>query len=165
MSEWEKSTYHLIVKNPYDAQIEEMGYDIGDNSFIVAPPTKNRTGYDFAGWYLDETYSEDKIVEHFTPVAYNVTIYAKWVPRIYKINFYGNGGKLSNGKTDYGVEYTYDQDKALSIPENYTRKGYTFSGWALTTAGSIAYYDGAIAGKGNNLSTGDEIVNLYAACL
>ena len=162
VSQWEAVVYHIAVQNLYDGEMDEITYKMGDSGFLLQPPTKNRTGYDFEGWYTSEGCEEEMKIEQFKPVTYNLSIYAKWIPRIYTINLYYNGGAAADGSLFEGETYTYDQNKALSPKKSFTRNGYTFAGWATKADGAAKYYNGTIIGKGNNLSTGDEIVNLYA---
>ena len=54
--------------------------------------------------------------------------------------------------------HTYGASKKLS-KNTFTRTGYVFSGWALSTSGSVEYKDEASV---SNLTTGTNDINLYA---
>ena len=165
-AQWEKNTYKIEFRNMYDASADDITWQIEDDDFLVPPPTKNRTGYDFAGWYRTASFAEGDIVKSMTPAAYNVELYAKWIPRTYKINLQYEGGKDSGGADSCETDnvFTYDTSKAIKTVSSLglKRRGYVFKGWSLTSGGSVEYADGASFGEGNNLSTGDDIVNLFA---
>jgi|GEM_PF-755113 len=162
VSQWEAVIYHVDVQNLYDGQMDEVTYQIGDAKFLLQPPTKNRTGYDFDGWYTSKGLEAETEISELTPVTYNLSLYAKWVPRTYTVNLYYNGGAAADGTLSEGDTYTYDQGKALSAKNTFTRNGYSFAGWTTEADGQLKYYNGTIIGEGNNLSTGNEIINLYA---
>lgn len=60
--------------------------------------------------------------------AYNVTFFAYLVPINYKVSFNAGDGEFSDGKK---IKYVYaDYDSYITAPENPTRLGYKFNGWA-----------------------------------
>ncbi len=91
-----------------------------EDSVSFLPAT--RTGYNFGGWYLEESLT--------TPVTQiepgrksDLKIYAKWNPIEYGITYHLNGGT----QTDQNVSvFTIEQAITLHAP---TRTGYTFGGW------------------------------------
>ena len=72
----------------------------------------------------------------------------------YNIKYNSNGG---TGTMSSSV-HTYGASKKLS-KNTFTRTGYVFSGWALSTSGSVEYKDEASV---SNLTTGTNDINLYA---
>ncbi len=83
----------------------------------VRPADPARTGYTFAGWYLDgEVYDFD------TPVTTDLTLTAHWTANQYTITFDTAGGsEIAPITQDYGTPIT--------APADPTREGYTFAGW------------------------------------
>ena len=83
----------------------------------VRPADPARTGYTFAGWYLDgEVYDFD------TPVTTDLTLTAHWTANQYTITFDTAGGsEIAPITQDYGT--------AITAPADPTREGYTFMGW------------------------------------
>ena len=83
----------------------------------VRPADPVRTGYTFAGWYLDgEVYDFD------TPVTTDLTLTAHWTANQYTITFDTAGGsEIAPITQDYGTPIT--------APADPTREGYTFAGW------------------------------------
>ena len=83
----------------------------------VRPADPVRTGYTFAGWYLDgEVYDFD------TPVTTDLTLTAHWTANQYTITFDTAGGsEIAPITQDYGT--------SITAPADPTREGYTFEGW------------------------------------
>ena len=84
----------------------------------VRPADPVRTGYTFAGWYLDgEVYDFD------TPVTTDLTLTAHWTANQYTITFDTAGGsEIAPITQDYGTPIT--------APAAPTKTGYTFAGWS-----------------------------------
>ena len=62
-------------------------------STVSKPADPTREGYTFAGWYTDEACTE--AYDFSTPVAADMTLYAKWTKNA--VNPGGNGGSGSSG--------------------------------------------------------------------
>lgn len=92
-------------------------------------PTPTRTGYEFDGWYTQETGGTK--VTATTSVGTNppTTLYAHWIAKKYTVTLDANGGTVSMASrtATYGSEYP-----ALPAP---TREGYTFDGWYTQKTG------------------------------
>ena len=105
----------------YQAETPVPDQFIASASKAEEPEAPTREGYDFAGWYKDNQFSE---AFSFTmeSILAETTVYAKWIqkfPVIYKDNYAGGetkNGFTVNGKLDASV-----------TPAN--REGYTFGGW------------------------------------
>ena len=67
-----------------------------------------------------------------------VDLTATFTPNTYTVRFHRNGGAGDVVNQDF----TYDAAQNLTA-NSYTRTGYTFAGWALTTDGAVTYTDGA----------------------
>ncbi len=93
-------------------------------------PTPERTGYNFAGWYTEQTGGTEVTAETKVETDRPHTLYAHWTGKTYTVTFDPNGGALSDGSTKtvtYGEEYG-----TLPIP---TRGDYVFLGWFRATDG------------------------------
>ena len=83
----------------------------------AAPAAPAKTGYTFAGWYL-----EGEKFNFNTPVTKDMTLTARWTANQYTITFDTDGGSAIEPITqDYGT--------AITAPAAPTKSGYTFAGW------------------------------------
>ena len=124
-----------------------------NSASVTYVPT--RTGYTFGGWYAETGCTTNKAGTNgvFTPTS-NITLYAKWTPNTYTVAYNGNGstaGSMTNST------HTYDTAKNLTA-NAYTKTGYSFSGWATSANGNVAYTNGQSV---TNLATSGT-VTLYA---
>ena len=116
-AKWTVNEYTITFVVSGGTEITPMvaGYDT-----VITAPTTTKPGYVFQGWYteaeLNNAYTFDKMG------ASDMTLYAKWQPLQYSIQFMSNGG--SNVDTIYGI-----LDETITKPEDPTKQGYTFGGW------------------------------------
>ncbi len=83
--------------------------------------------YTFEGWYADADFAT-KIESFDVSLAANVTLYAKYSPVSYTLDFVTNGGVLpENANTSYTVEDKFDLPAA-------EKEHYQFAGWYLEEA-------------------------------
>ena len=144
----EKTFYAKWTETKYAIKYElDGGVNASENpsaftikdEFQLKAPTKD--GYDFGGWYTENSFSGNKIEKIEKGTKENLTLYAKW--------------RL---KGAWAIAYVLSSDetasKALNSPKNpsgYTaamgdvplfdpqaRKGYEFEGW---------YYDSSFSGE------------------
>ena len=110
-AKWEIDQYTITFDTNGGSEIAPITQDYGTE--ITAPDNPTRKGYTFKGW--------DKEIPKTMP-ADNITVKAQWEINQYTIAFDTNGGSEIDSITqDYGTEIT--------VPDNPTRKGYTFKGW------------------------------------
>ncbi|MBQ4146124.1 MAG: InlB B-repeat-containing protein [Clostridia bacterium] len=79
----------------------------------------------------------------------------EWAPNTYKVSYNSNGGSGSMSNSTH----TYDIAKNLTNC-TFSKKGYTFSGWATTSNGNVVYTNGASVK--NLTTTNGDTVTLYA---
>ena len=121
-----------------------------------------RKNYVFIGWSTSKKgpamYANKASVKNLTTKGGTVTLYAQWAKKSYKVAFVANGGK---GKMAVQA-MTYGKATALAACK-FTRKGYTFAGWATSAAnakkGKVAFKNKK---KVKNLVTTGKAVKLYA---
>ena len=110
-AKWEIDQYTITFDTNGGSEIAPITQDYGTK--ITAPDNPTRKGYTFKGW--------DKEIPETMP-AENITVKAQWEINQYTITFDTNGGsEIAPITQDYGTEIT--------VPDNPTRKGYTFKGW------------------------------------
>ena len=110
-AKWEINQYTITFDTNGGSEIAPIIQDYGTE--ITAPADPTRKGYTFKGW--------DKEIPKTMP-AENITVKAQWEINQYTITFDTNGGsEIAPITQDYGTEIT--------VPDNPTRKGYTFKGW------------------------------------
>ena len=110
-AKWEIDQYTITFDTNGGSEIAPITQDYGTE--IAAPDNPTRKGYTFKGW--------DKEIPKTMP-ADNITVKAQWEINQYTIAFDTNGGSEIDSITqNYGTEIT--------VPDNPTRKGYTFKGW------------------------------------
>ena len=96
-----------------------------------------RDGYTFAGWATSADGTIAYTAGQSISITAPMTLYAVWKAITYEVNFNANGGE----GTMPAQTFTHGVEQALSA-NTFTRKGYTFAGWATSADGTIAYTAG-----------------------
>ncbi len=94
-------------------------YDVEQDG--ISLPTVTKTGYEFGGWYSNNSFSGSPTYYIWGGTTGNKTFYAKWTPITYYVSYDTNGGAPLDQQS-YTVEY------ALTLPTPL-RNGYAFLGW------------------------------------
>lgn len=91
-------------------------------------PEPSRAGYKFKGWYTSASGGVKVSSSTRAEAAGQLTLYAAWSPRSYKVTFNANGGSVSpqSSTLKYGETYM------LPTP---VRDGYVFLGWYTDKSG------------------------------
>ena len=92
-----------------------------EGTTISAPVAPTKEHYTFAGWYSDAALT--KTYSFTTQPAEDITLYAKWTPVVYEIEYVLNGG--TNSKNNV-TKYTVEDKIELHAP---SKVGYDFVGW------------------------------------
>ncbi len=102
-------------------------------------PTPTRTGYTFAGWYKESSFTNKVETTTKVSTASAHTLYAKWTANSVTVTYNVNGGTAWTSST-CGSGYTFNSSsksctKEVTYDGTYgnmptpTRTGYTFGGW------------------------------------
>ena len=117
-----------------DIEISSEGYTITNGDLPNVDPVKDY--YIFGGWYLDEDCTI-RITDETNFVIYtSVTIYAKWIPITYTINYVANS--LYDGEPF--TENFENPNPTRFNAESYimlapaSSEGYIFDGWYLDSS-------------------------------
>jgi len=117
------------------------GFKMVTDSVACLPNnTYTKAGYTFVGWSTTEggevAYTDGAEYTMGTEPSY--TLYAVWEISVNGLSFDANGG--DGNMTSLAV----NSFENVTLPKNtFTRKGYTFKGWATTADGGVEYTDGA----------------------
>lgn len=94
-------------------------------------PITQKEGYVFVGWYLDEALREP--LGKTINLEQSFTLYAKFTPITYLVQFQSNGGSPVQPITRTA------QDTTITEPEDPTKEGFVFVGWYLDEALTTLY--------------------------
>ena len=130
----------------------------------LANPASTRTGYTFAGWFLDENAAGDRIYALTNSHAGNITLYAKWTPNKYIVRYYSNhpgAGATASVIAGSTAESEHTYGKAMNLTANaFSLSGWHFTGWAASTGGAAVYADEEEIV--NLTATNNALIELYA---
>lgn len=91
-------------------------------------PEPSRTGYAFAGWRVNGgTKAVKELTLGATDYTADITLEATWTAGTYSVYFDANASDATG--TMAAQEFTFEQTQALNANQ-FTRRGYGFSGWA-----------------------------------
>lgn len=91
-----------------------------NNLLEDAPKDPTRTCYDFAGWYLGDSYligelfnneNNSSLLEYEFKSKRKITLYAKWLPTEYKVNYNVEGNANFNSTR---IDQLNDQNESLN---------------------------------------------------
>ena len=131
-AEWTPNQYciHFNGNGNDSGQMEEMTGMAYDAEYQLTGNLFQKKYYTFVNWNTKadgsgETYADGAAIRNLTDeMNGEVTLYAQWEPRQYKIVYKLNGGK--NNKKNPATYTKYTGAITLKKP---TRTGYTFKGW------------------------------------
>ena len=123
---WQKQTVqaYTVTFDANDGSVNPSSATTKDGK-LESLPTPTHGGYDFLGWYTEETGGEKVTTD--TVFTKDTTIYAHWQKQAaqeYTVTFDANGGTINSGVI---TSYTYGV--GATLPTDVTREGYTFAGW------------------------------------
>jgi len=123
---------------------------------IETSPVTSRDGYDFLGWYLDTSYTDDKKVSFPYTVSENLTLHAGWSASKFVVSFDTDGGSEVSPMetkliqecpvtTKYGYDFvgwftSLSEEEAVSFPYQVTTSQTLYAKWTRDT--SIYLFDG-----------------------
>ena len=123
---------------------------VNEGNTIIAPTT-TREGYGLIGWYTDEGLTSK--YEFGTPVTGDMTLYAKWELKTYRISFIADGGKFPDGENR--VDMSLEFGEAIVPPENPTKDGFIFTGWNLTVPDTMPAEDLTFTAQWEEITSGE----------
>ena len=119
----------VLVEEGKFSEIKDLGesIDVIKGAKIPAKNLEapNKVGYEFGGWYTDESLADEFNKEE--TVNGPTTVYAKYTKKApevkkFKVTFNSKGGNSVDTQT-------IEEGKTATKPADPKRKGYTFEGW------------------------------------
>jgi uncharacterized repeat protein (TIGR02543 family) len=109
-------TFESTGGTPTETQILVVG------SPIVVPEVPVKEHYVFDGWYSDAALTAPW--DFITFVSTDITLYANWTLKNYRITYHYDTGAISTGNPE-----TYTIETNLISFQEPTKIGHTFEGW------------------------------------
>jgi len=124
----------VIIIFQTDGATNIPGQNVPFSSTIsVEPPEK--AGWSFKGWYLDQEFTQpfDLEISIETQCSYSssITLYAKFLEKLYKVIYDGNGNTEGEVPVDDNL---YAEGDIIQVKWNYQLRGMKdlpFRGWSL----------------------------------
>lgn len=119
---WTETVYTISFDENGGESVSQISAKF-DESVTLSITTK--TGFDFDGWYLDESLETKANIT--TMPDTNPTLYAKWIVHSHLLTIYQNNGTSKIEKPiDFGTLFSSISELQV---ENFSKIGYTFNGW------------------------------------
>lgn len=118
-AKWDINQYSITFESNGGSAVEEITQNYG--SLVLEPQSPMKTGYVFAGWYLDSGLTTFYIFDTISDE--DITLYAKWELIYYTITYELDGGINIGNQSNYTIE-----TETIILNESI-KDGYTFSGW------------------------------------
>lgn len=155
-AQWAPTNYTITYNLNGGTNPSGVSTNYNINTATITLPTPNRSGYTFAGWYTNSSFTGSAVTSIAKGSTGNKVFYAKWTPVNYSISYNLNGGSVSGNPSSYNIE------TATFTLKNPSRTGYTFTGWTGSN-GSTAQTSVSIAksSTGNKSYTANWRANTY----
>ena len=115
-AKWEINQYTLSFETNNGTSVADITANY--QATIALPTNLNKEGYTFGGWYSDDTFTTP--FQATRMVANDLTLYAKWNPIYYTVEFYSGNDLVSTQSIQHGS--TIEQ-----LPNIPQREGFNAS--------------------------------------
>lgn len=132
MKLYKQSTYNSSISKINNYKSRDY---IPDLASVYSP---SKTGYDFNGWTRNEGGTDSLTLQGIKNFTQSTTVYSKWTPYNYYIEFNGNGA--DNTGTMSTQTFTYDQSKNLT-QNGFSRYRHEFVNWNTKADGTGQSYE------------------------
>lgn len=117
-AKWAETAFTVTFDTDGGSEVEPQ--TVAENEKAEKPADPTKSGYKFAGWYLD-----DESYDFETAVTTNLILTAKWIKIIsYVVEFDTDGGSEVEAQT-------VEEGNTAEKPEDPTKEGYVFAGWYI----------------------------------
>lgn len=144
-AKWATKTYAVTFDSHDGTDVSSQTVAHGGKA--VRPQNPTRDGYDFAGWYTEDTYQN--AYNFTTGVTDNLTLHAKWTIKKYTVTFDGNANDATGDVTGVPQKQTVEHAGKATKPSDPVRLGHAFGGWYTDkdcTEGNSFSFDTSITG-------------------
>lgn len=155
-AKWSKPINYSISYNLNGGKLKGQlkKYTVEMDDYRLPIPT--RKGYVFGGWFLNKNFDGNAVTKIVTSEAKNIKLFACWT---YQIRYDGNAADVSGTMNSTYCQY----GKSVQLAKNqFTRPGYVFKGWSTKPNGKGKKYKDGQSIKSNPVTTGDQVITLYA---
>jgi len=112
-AKWEINQYTLSFETNNGTSIADITANY--QATITLPSSLNKEGYTFGGWYSDSSFETP--FQATRMVASDMTLYAKWNPIFYQVEFYSDNNLVTTLSVQHGA--TIDQLPAIPQREGF----------------------------------------------
>lgn len=134
-AQWEAVPYTITLHpNGGTVESETIPYTCENAAEL---PTAHRTGYNFAGWYADESFSGSPVTNVPVGSTGDKAFYAKWDLQTYTITYSG----LKEATNPNPVRYTVEDAKITLADPTDLPDGYAFDGWRVSDGAEVTEID------------------------
>ena len=130
---FEANSYTVTLNNQDATLAGSLSIEATYAAALPDITTPEKTGYTFGGYYSQtdgggtQYYNASGEGVRNWDIADNTTLYAKWTVNKYTITYMVDGSQ-------YGATDEYDYNATVTMRDEPTKTGYTFSGWDKTIA-------------------------------
>ncbi len=144
-----------------------LNYSKYSEAYTLPASGVSKTGYDFGGWYEDDTYTGNAVTSISAGSTGSKTFYAKWDPSsntAYTVNHWKQ--KRNGGTTHNSTNYELSSTNGIDSLTGYTNAAVTFSVRDITSGAFLGYTtpsaeEIAAAEQITINAAGDTVVDLY----
>ena len=139
-AKWTPNDYTVTYVSNGGDKVEPETVTYSEDAKFAEPEDPTKLHHIFKGWYADKELTT--LYSFDTPVTGSIKLYAKWEAVTYTATFDSKGGSEVD---EYVV--TYSDTAKFAKPTDPTRAYYTFTGWYVNDACTIAYsFDKPVTG-------------------
>ena len=128
-AKWDVNTYNVTLDSNGGSIADGKNvtiYTYGQGAVLPTSSDISKTGYSFAGWYDNPSYTGTAVTEITETDTKNKTYYAKWTANTntqYKVNYYFE--KVNGGYDVESIPYVGTTDSLVNAP-TISKVGFTF---------------------------------------
>jgi uncharacterized repeat protein (TIGR02543 family) len=141
-AKWAPTTYYItyVLNGGENAEENPAKYNIETPDFYFASP-KDRPGYTFDGWYLDESFTEESYLEGVATGNFgDFEVYAKWTVHTdtkYTVIYYWQNIEDDNYTPHESIELTGTTDTPTAEVEIKEYEHFSYNASKSVTSGNI----------------------------